>query len=74
MCNVPCQYCGDFEECEIRLKQCLTFKIYKEGRHIGNLTTTREEAQSFTFMNPDITLVLNTNLFDNDVFDNDLLN
>lgn len=74
MCNIPCQLCGDFEECEIRLKQIYRFKVYVDNKFICYTMSTKEEAQSFTFLYPDYTLILDTNDFDNDINDDELIN
>ena len=58
MCQIPCSLCADFTDCEIRLNQPFNFVVYKNGIFSGTMICTKIEAQEFTFMNPEYTLVL----------------
>lgn len=73
MCNVPCQLCGNYDGCKIRLGEIYKFKVYCDNKFICYTMCTREEAQEFTFLYPDYTLILDTNCFDNDISEDNLL-
>lgn len=58
MCQIPCSLCANFTECEIRLNQPFNFVVYKKGKFSGTMICTKIQAQEFTFMNHEYTLVL----------------
>ena len=73
MCNVRCYLCGDYENCEIRLKNLFRYKVYCDNKFICYTICTIEEVQEFTFLYPNYTLVLETNIFDNDINEDELI-
>lgn len=74
MCNLPCSICGDYDDCDIRKKELIVFDVIKNKKIICNLICTREEAETYTLFHPDITLVTNNLLWNNDLNEEDLLN
>lgn len=73
MCNVPCSMCGDYDGCDKRKNKLLTFNVIKNNNVICYLICTREEAETYTLFHPDITLITNNLIWDNEIND-DLLN
>lgn len=57
MCNVPCIFCGDYEDCEIRSSELIEFYIYSENGKCGETILTKTQAEEFSFMNPELTLI-----------------
>lgn len=49
MCNVPCIFCGEFEDCEILSNELIEFDIYSENVKCGETILTRTQAEEFFF-------------------------
>lgn len=58
MCNVPCSFCRDYENCEIKHSKLYKFKVYENGIFKILFIGTRDEAEQFSFYNSDFNLIL----------------
>lgn len=57
MCNVPCLFCCDYDECTIRHEKLIDFEIFNEKGKCGETSLTKIQAEEFTFLNPELILI-----------------